>query len=440
MKNVLLKPKTVSAFSGWKEWKGKKQAVTNATEKEYGYLLSLMGYPAETKVSETGDKFLMLGEYDETLKENLNLQDGESVIKITEKTAAVFGKTHQEISNGVKMLVDMYTPSKQLPIGEFRHTPAVKMRATHFCIFRPDDGTEKERTDAKDIIERIQKAALCGYNYVLLEFWGMFPYEKRPYAHWKNCYTREEVEKIIAFAIDDMHVTPIPVQNLTSHAGWSRISSRQHVVLDQRPDLADMWIPGGWCFATTREDTKAYLRDIIEDLVKTFRNPPFVHCSCDKCFGFGSTEEERVLPADDLFINHMHFLHDELKKYGCRMVMWADMLYSSMDVKYWKCAPTVADQLPKDILMNIWTHNDIGEGEWEDIDFFESKGFETVYSPFLGKDGARNMVKQCMRHNSLGINQTTWHKPATAMATVVYTGGYMWNGEEPTDESVQARI
>ena len=90
--------------------------------------------------------------------------------------------------------------------------------------------------------------------------------------------------------------------------------------------------------------------------------------------------------------------------------------------------------------MNIWTHNDIGENEWEDIEFFQSRGFETIYSPFLGKDGARNMVKQCLRHNCFGINQTTWHKPETAMATVAYTGGFMWNGEEPTDEALKARL
>ena len=440
LKNVLLRPKTISAFSGYEKLSLLNQSVTNVTEKDYSFLLSILGYSSAKKVTNDGDKFLMIGDCDLTLKDGLNLKDGECVVKVTKNTIAVFGKTHQDVSNGIKMLISMQNDAGEFPVGEYRHIPKVDMRAVHFCIFRPDDGTDKERTEVQDIIYRIKKAALCGYNYVLLEFWGMFPYEKHPYAHWKNCYSREDVEKIISFAIDDMHVTPIPVQNLTSHAGWSRISSRQHVVLDQRPDLADMWIPGGWCFATTREDTKAYLRDIIQDLVTTFRNPPFVHCSCDKCFGFGSTEEERVLPADELFINHLKFLHDELKKYGSRMVMWADMLYSSLDVKYWKCAPTVADELPKDILMNIWTHNDIGEREWEDVGFFESRGFETIYSPFLGKDGARNMVKQCIKNKSLGINQTTWHRPETAMKTVVYSGGYMWCGEEPLDQAVNSKL
>jgi hypothetical protein len=436
LNRLSLKPQTISTFQGFEKLNLKNQAVTNVTEKEYGYLLSLLGCSAPTKITQDGARFLMLGEYDPALQNGLDLKDGECVLKITKATAAVFGKTYQEVSDGLKMLINMKSDVGEFPIGEYRHSPAIKMRAVHFCVFKPNDGTEKEDTSPEALRARIEKAALCGYNYVFLEFWGMFPYEKRPYAHWENCYTRSDVEKIISFAIDDMHVTPIPVQNLTSHAGWSRISSRQHVVLDQRPDLADMWIPGGWCFATTREDTKEYLRDIIDDLVKTFRNPPILHCSCDKCFGFGSSEEERVHEADDLFVEHLQFLHDELARRGVRMAMWADMLYSSMDVKYWKCSEGTAERLPRDILMNIWTHNDIGDKDWEDISFFEEKGFETVYSPFLDKKGAKNMVEQCLKHKSLGILQTTWHKPVTAMDTVVYTGAYMWGGKDPSKDEM----
>ena len=182
---------------------------------------------------------------------------------------------------------------------------------------------------------------------------------------------------------------------------------------------------------------KPYLRDIIDDLVKTYRTPPFVHCSCDKCFGFGSTEEERVQPADDLFVNHLHFLHNELESRGVRMAMWSDMLYSSMDVKYWKCDEKVVDRLPNDILMNVWTHKDIGETKWQDVPFFEDKGFQTVYSPFLEKAGAKNMIEQCFENGSLGILQTTWHRPELALPTVVYSGAYMWSGKEPSDCTIE---
>ena len=437
MNGMILKPDFVYNKKRWKKIDLSGEVKTNITSRKYDYLLSELSLGKASVIAENGDLFVKVGDTDTSVKCN----EGETVIRISENGIAVIGKDEDAVSNGVKMLIDMKRVAKgdgEFPIGEFHYTPKISFRGVHMCIFKPNDGTEKDDTTIDDVMRRTKIAALCGYNYVFYEFWGMFPYEKREYAHWPNAWSKADVEKLISFVIDDLHMTPIPHQNLTSHAGWSRITSRQHVVLDQRPDLADMWIPGGWCFATTREDTKAYLRDIIDDLVKTYRNPPILHCSCDKCFGFGSTEEERVVPADDLFVNHMLFLHDELKERGVRMAMWSDMLYSSLDVKYWKCDPAVTDRLPNDILMNVWTHNDIGETKWQDVPFFEDKGFETVYSPFLDKNGAKNMIEQCIENGSLGIVQTTWHRPELALPTVVYSGAYMWTGSEPDEEAVNA--
>ncbi|MBQ7356150.1 MAG: hypothetical protein IJW66_02005 [Clostridia bacterium] len=437
MKSMILKPDTIVGGEGWKRIDLSGAVKTNITSRSYDYLLSELSLGKAEIVSAKGNFFLSIGNADT----DAACAADETVIRICDEGIAVIGKSEDAVSNGVKMLIDMkrVAPSEGAYLtGELRYTPKMKMRGVHFCIFKPNDGTEKDDTTPENIRSRVRLAALLGYNHVFLEFWGMFPYSKREYAHWPNAWSRADVENLISFVIDDLHMTPIPVQNLTSHAGWSRITSRQHVVLDQRPDLSDMWIPGGWCFATTREDTKAYLTDIIDDLVTTFRNPPVLHCSCDKCFGFGSTEEERVQSADDLFVNHMNFLHDRLAERGVRMAMWSDMLYSSLDVKYWKCDISVADRLPKDILMNVWTHKDIGELRWEDVPFFESRGYETMYSPFLEKAGAKNMIEQCFKNGSLGILQTTWHRPELALPTVVYSGAYMWSGNEPSEDNTKA--
>ncbi len=437
MKNMILKPTSSVNVQGWKKIDLSGEITTNISSRKYDYLLSLLSLGKANYVAKNGLFFICIGDVDACAE----CGENETVIRITEKGIAVIGQNEDAVSNGVKMLIDMkrVAPGEcEYPVGEFRYTPKMSFRGVHMCIFKPNDGTEKDDTYVADVRRRTQLAALCGYNYISYEFWGMFPYEKREYAHWPNAWSREDTEGLISFAIDDLHIIPFPTQNLTSHAGWSRITSRQHVVLDQRPDLHEMWIPGGWCFATTRDDTKAYLRDIIHDLVKTYRNPPFVHCSCDKCFGFGSTEEERTVPADDLFVNHLNFLHKELATRGVRMAMWSDMLYSSLDVKYWKCDPSVTDRLPSDILMNVWTHKDIGKEHWQDVPYFENKGFQTVYSPFLDKTGAKNMIEQCFENGSLGILQTTWHRPELALPTVVYSGAYMWCGEEPTEETVNA--
>ena len=170
--------------------------------------------------------------------------------------------------------------------------------------------------------------------------------------------------------------------------------------------------------------------------METFRNPPLFHVSSDKCFGFASTEEDRTKPADALFVTHLCNLNTYLQQKGTRMTMWGDMLYSSMDSLYWKPALGIADNLPKNILINIWTHNDVGS-HWADIDYFQSRGFETIYSPFINKAGTDSMIKLCCEKKSMGILQTTWHRPNTALANVLYSGAVQWNGKSISEQEMK---
>lgn len=417
----------------------KKATILFETSKSYNYLLSLINVCCAEYTKGEG-YVLTIGDAKLTLDDCFE-GDEAYHIEISEKGIAILANAECGISQALKLLALMFMENDgKIPCGIIDDYPEVEFRGTHLCIFNPLDGTEKDDTNPEDTMRRLKILALTGYNYVFIEFWGMFPYKKRPYACWPHsAYTREVVEEIISYAIDDLHITPLPCQNLTSHAGWSRIASRKHVVLDQRPDLADMWIPGGWCFATENPETKAYLKDIMDDLIETFRNPPFLHASCDKCFGFGSTEEDRTKPADALFATHICNLNSYLQSKGVRMVMWGDMLYSSMDALYWKADERLANSIPKNILINIWTHNDVGS-HWADVDFFESRGFETIYSPFINRKGAENMVNICKDKMSLGILQTTWHKPEGTMNTVVYTAGLCWSGVSASDEEIDAFI
>jgi hypothetical protein len=363
-------------------------------------------------------------------------------LDIGERAVRLAARSLEGMALGLKTLAKLAYGRHDLPGLLIQDAPALEFRGLHLCIFDPNDGTEKEETSPEHVRRMLRLAAMTGYRYAFLEFWGMFPFRRRPYAVWPNTlYTPEVVRGIIDYALDDLHLRVLPCQNLTSHAGWSRITSRRHVVLDQRPDLAEMWIPGGWCFATENPATKAFLEDIIGELIEAFRNPPMFHVCSDKAFGFGSTEEDRTRSADLLFGNHLSFLNSTLHQHGARMVMWADMLYSSMDALYWKASPAVTDMLPRNILMNLWTHNDPGV-HWADVEYFESRGFQTIYSPFLDTKGAANMIEVCARRASYGILQTTWHRPQTARPSIVYSGAYQWEGAEPRGldaESVIAR-
>lgn len=434
----LIQPKKME-MNGGVFGKAKTETVyTNCINLDFGYLLSLGGFTGKI-VCEKGKAadgfYLSIGAKADgfTLPD---CADNEAfTLEIKPDVIAVAALTVEGLDQGVKSLVRLTGETENLPCLKIEDYPDIKFRAVHTCLFRPDDGTEKEDTTLAYIKKMMLSASIVGYNHVFLEFWGMFPYDIE-YAHHPEAYSRAEIDELVSYAIDKLHIRPIPAQNLTSHAGWSRIASRQHVALDQRPDLADMWIPGGWCFDTENEKTIKYLEMVMSNLLDTFRNPPYLHACCDKCFGFGSSEGGRTKPADLLFRNHINFLHDFLKKRGTKMVMWADMLYSAEDCLYWKCSENLADELPKDITMNIWTHNDPGDN-WKDAAFFEDKGFDTLYSPFMQKDSIVNMVRLCKNRGSKGIVQTTWHRPVSASPYVIMSGAAQWCGKVPDGDSIK---
>lgn len=407
----------------------------------YDFLLGLAGISCEEKqdlvTKDLQTLYVVLGEVPETLELRPESCDEEAyAVETTENAIVIAANTEKGISLGIKLIVKLARTGMLSTGCVVQDHPDIHFRGVQMEFFRPNDGTQKDDTSIADVRRRLLVAALSNYNYVFLQFWGMFPFRNQPGASWPEAYTWEEIQDLIDFILQDLHMIPCPTQNLVSHAAWSRLVSRQHVMLDQHPERADLYIQGGWCFTTERPQTKEFLKSIMDDLIEMFHNPPFFNISADKCFGFGSEEEDRVVSSDVLFVKHLSFLHDYLSKKGSRMVMWSDMLYSSMDNLTWKCAPETANYLPKDILMNVWTHNDPGD-YWADIDFFEKKGFQTVYAPFFNKAGAASMVKLCKKHNSLGIVQTTWHRPELALPTIVHTGGIMWGpvSGDPAEES-----
>lgn len=435
---LLIEPKQLQLKAG--EFKLNKSAAiyTNADETDFSYLLALAGFEGAVTVKAFGDGkdayILSVGKENVELPQLSFENDEAYYMDVAEETLLIASKTVGGMLLGLKAFIRMSEELGTMPQMTVKDWPDISFRAVHTCIFRPDDGSDKEESHPEYIKKMIKTAALAGYNHIFIEFWGMFPYSL-PYAHWPNAYTKEEIADMVSFAIDKLHITPIPQQNLTSHAGWSRIITRQHVVLDQRPDLADMYIPGGWCFATENPKTQQFIMLLMDELIEMFRNPPYLACGCDKAFGFGSTEEDRRTSADILFAKHICFLNSYLSQKNVKMVMWADMLYCSMDALYWKCQESTIDLLPKNILMNIWTHDNPGK-KWRDAEYFEEKGFETVYSPFLNEVGTENMVAICKNRGSHGIVQTTWHKPQTAVPNVIRSGALQWCGVKPSNELI----
>ena len=435
-KQLLIQPKELKVLEGRYAGSESAPVYTNVKE-DISYLLGLAGFAGEVRELDApkGLYVLCIGT-DTVAEKNYVFENDEAFYMTVGADSVTFvGSTLAGMLLGLKAWIRISGETDVMPQMEMKDYPDVAFRSVHTCMFPLDDGTDKESTTIADVKRMMRTAAICGYNYIFVEFWGMFPYSM-DYAHWPEAYTKEELADLVSYAMDKLYIRPLPAQNLTTHAAWSRISSRKHVVLDQRKDLADLYIPGGWCFATENPDTQKFLMTVMDELLELFRNPPYLHACCDKAFGFASTEHDRMFSADILFAKHVTFLSSYLARKNTRMIMWADMLYSSMDALYWKCDPKTTDYLPKNIVMNVWTHENPGN-DWQDPEFFESKGFSTIYAPFMNAEGIDSMVSLCHKRGSMGIVQTTWHRPQTAAFYVGLTGALQWCGVRPDDAKVE---
>lgn len=59
---LLLKPDEVKSYDGWKKINGLKKAFTNVTERNYGYLASMLGVKDVEAKAMTGVKYIRIGE------------------------------------------------------------------------------------------------------------------------------------------------------------------------------------------------------------------------------------------------------------------------------------------------------------------------------------------------------------------------------------------
>jgi len=261
LKKLILKPEKINFQDGFYNRESSVSAEVSGGGKNYKYLLGLCGIKEIKPVKKSGCFYIGIGDY--SLIEPAD--EKSYALNITRKGASITAGTEESLSNGVKMLVNIFRQLDVISCMLIIDKPRIDYRGAHFCICRPAPAwLEQEKMAPEDIKQGMELAALCGYNHIVLEFWGTFPYQKRPYAAWPDTiYTPDVVRGLVDFAIDDLHITPVPQQNLVSHAGWSRIATRRHVVLDQRPNLRDLYIPGGWGFGARNPDTKELIKILL---------------------------------------------------------------------------------------------------------------------------------------------------------------------------------
>ena len=331
----------------------------------------------------------------------------------------------------------MSSSSYVLPCAEVRDAPGVPFRGIHLCYFPETDEIQLEKM--------VRMAAACKFNYAVIEFWGTFPYQRHPEFQWEEKRgNRAFLRKLIDLG-RDLGITLIPQINLLGHAPGASISTAKHVVLDRHPEYGPLFEPDGWSWCLSNPAVRQIQKELIAEVAELFGPVPFFHLGFDEAFNVATCSECAKHSLSELMLAHILFLHDELAKYGSRMILWHDM-FLDLDKEKWGdlviqdrngANPSdILEKLPCDILMAVWHYNppqtDPSAPLWPTADHFASLGFHTVLCPWTNEQGILTMARKAADRGLDGILQTTWNAVCGASAMRKYffvSANKAWNSE-----------
>jgi hypothetical protein len=265
----------------------------------------------------------------------------------------------------------------------------------------------------------IRLAALMKFNYAIIEPWGMYASAKHPWWHWPNpTMTKETVRKLAAIGAD-LGITLIPQINAYGHATSSRGCTIKHAMLDLQPEYEPLFEPGGWNWCVSNPETQRVLRDLIAEMHDDFGRPPFFHLGCDEAQP-PSCPECRKTPYAELVCKHITGLADFVKSRGARAMIWHDMLLERGDPRWkgyvhhgTKTTATLADTLPKDVIICDWqySYGNMKEArkDWPTMAYFKEKGFPVAGCPWMNFNAMKPMADYVSKIGGFGFIETTWH-------------------------------
>ena len=141
---------------------------------------------------------------------------------------------------------------------DIHDAPRLNFRGIHLCVF--------PETPMWFIDKQIRLAAYHKFNYVVIESWGVFPFQSHPEFGWADRKRGgAEFEHLLQVA-RECGVTLIPQLNLFGHATMSRVNSARHAVLDAHPELAPLFEPAGWSFCLSNPETRQMLAELVVEL------------------------------------------------------------------------------------------------------------------------------------------------------------------------------
>lgn len=342
--------------------------------------------------------------------------DEDYAINIEESGAVVVGSNYRGLMEGYTALLTQIEPIN-LEDGEERfrikcqkvsNHYKIKNRMVHYCVF--------PETDLETIRREIRLAGVLHYTHIVLEFWGMFPYDCLKELSWPNAFSKDTVRELIR-EIREFGMEPIPFVNHMGHASMSRHLSGKHVVLDQNPKLQTYYLPSGWDWNIYNEKTVKLLKAMREELMEVFGDGEYFHIGCDESDGIAAGKD---------MAQYLRELTRQVEKEGRKPMLWGDMLVSLGEIserisnnaeelkKYHASSRTaeeiniVLQSLSENAIIVDWQY-DVTQAPIPSFKILRDKGCRVMEAPWYESENCRASLETVSEYGGCGYMLTTWH-------------------------------
>ena len=200
-------------------------------------------------------------------------------------------------------------------------------------------------------------------------------------------------------------------------------------------------------FCPTIPQTRKFLESYLTEVAQIFHETPYLHVGCDEAWDIGYCSEcrKKIKTFDDeqqIFADHLLFLHKVVKKLGKRMMIWDD-LYETF--------PAALEQTPRDIIMVNWQYQKNVSGylaHFKNLELtdrlkqYDKLGFEYLTAP---ADFFWNNIVTSTSHGDkyqpTGGLLTSWERKDSLLwksFPAIAAAGQLWSGMAEDGETAMA--
>ncbi|MBQ7982073.1 MAG: family 20 glycosylhydrolase, partial [Clostridia bacterium] len=325
------------------------------------------------------------------------------------------------LMEGFCTLVQMIVP-ENLGVGEeafyiakteVRDRAAMDFRCVHLCIF-PD-------SVMSTLEKAIHMAGFLKLTHIVLEFWGVYPYECLPLLAWQDkehSFTRAEIESLVALA-HSYGMEVIPMINHFGHASNSRGGYGRHTLLNADLRYSLLYEPDGWTWCLSNPDTKKLLSEMRAELYDICGEGKYFHLGFDEAYSsFASCPKCRKRIPHELLAEFINELTDDICSHGRRPIIWHDELLSAHDFSDSSVKPVAnghnqntyraLDLLDRRVIIADWEYS-YKNGENVSTQVFLDRGFDVILCPWDNHENIRSLSQNVKQMGAMGLMLTTWH-------------------------------